>query len=103
VKVAVLSSLKMDGLSSKVFGIGIIALFLIVFLAGMKLAFGQMDQDKLDAIDNLTKSLVIVCSSLGEVDTNHMILCDNLLETVDNQCEEAYFKFCLADVFGEQR
>jgi hypothetical protein len=78
----------------------IFVVFCCFIFLSVNLAYAQADQDKLNAIDNFTQSLVIACSSLGEADTNHMILCNNLLETIHKQCQEASFSFCITDVFG---
>jgi hypothetical protein len=119
-----LSTIKVQSLSNKLVEVAVIAAVLVVFLIAMQFAYGQSagslenqtnrtivnesnvtdytqtDQDKLNAIDNSTHSLVKACSSLGEADTSHMILCNNLIETIHKQCQVASFIFCTTDVFG---
>ena len=110
--------------SRRLIEITILAAVLVVFLIAMQLAYGQSagslenqtnqtivnetkvtdytqsGQDKLNAIDDSTHSLVGACSSLGEADTNYMIFCSNVLEIIHQQCQQASFMFCTTDVFG---
>lgn len=74
--------------------------FCCLILLSVKLAYAQTEQDKFNAIDNFTHSVVIACSSLGEADTNYMIFCNNLLETIHEQCQQVSFSFCINDMFG---
>jgi len=81
--------------------VGIIILFLIM----LKNVYGltaSLEQDRLNKIENFTNSLVMACSNLGEADTKYMILCNNIMETIDKQCQQASFSFCNTDVFGLQ-
>jgi amino acid permease len=89
----------------KLFEILILAGILILFLMMLKNVYGSagsLEQDKIGEIENSTKSLVIACSNLGEADTKYMIFCNNMMETIDKQCEEVSFSFCNTDVFGLQ-
>jgi hypothetical protein len=97
-----LSIIKAKTIPNRLVEISILAGILVVFLIAMQLAYGQSGQDNLNAIDNYTHSLVTACSSLGEADTNYMIFCSNLLETIHEQCQQVSFSFCNTDVFGKR-
>lgn len=77
-----------------------LVLFCCLILLTVNYASAQTEQDKLNEINNSTHSIVMACSSLGESDTNYMIFCNNILETINQQCQQVSFIFCITDVFG---
>ena len=83
----------------------ILAGIIILFLIMLKNVYGStasLEQDRLNKIENFTNSLVTACSNLGETDTKYMIFCNDIMETIDKQCQQASFSFCISDVFGLQ-
>lgn len=87
--------------------IGVLVGILVVFLLGLKLAFAETNyNDTVGALNYFISSSQLSCNLLfdsGETEDKHVILCEDLVNFLEQKCRDNYYDFCFGNQWNNEQ